>query len=186
MIKLSPKPFADDMKINPIYSGEVTRAEYMGLTLRPVNKMFYPKDAATRAQAAVMIDRLLSQLEKESLKVEITPSVEQKNGTLNMKLSITNHANTKVVFTHSSGYKYDFKLFDSEGNNLYTWSADKMFTMALATTVIEPNQTIEFSAEVEKAVWDNIKTKAVSIKAYLIGNADGFTINPDGYEIEIK
>jgi hypothetical protein len=186
MIKLVPNPFADDKEINASYSGVVARAEYMGLLKRPTNNKFYPKNNSTRAQAATVIDRLLMQLEKENPQVKVTPFVELKDGALKMKLTINNNLKTKAVINHSSGQQFDFSLLDTNRNILYTWSADKSFLMALTETVIEPGQSVEFTADVEKAMLDNMNGKAVYMKAYIVGESGDFIVNHDGYEIEIK
>lgn len=186
MIKILVKPFADDKEINPSYNGAVARAENMGITKRPVNNMFYPKHAATRAQAATVIDRLLMQLEKENIPVAIVASAELKEDSLNMKLTITNNLKTPIVINHSSGQKSDYKLLDANKNILYTWSADKSFIMALTETKIEPGQSVELNGEVEKALLDNMSQKPVYMKAYITGESKDFEVNPNGYEIEIK
>jgi hypothetical protein len=186
MIKIVVQPFADDKEITPCYNGVVARAENMGIIKRPANNLFYPKHDSTRAQAATVIDRLLRQLEKENLQVKVTPSVELKDDLLKMKLTITNNLKTQLVIKHSSGQKADFSLLDADKNVLYTWSADKLFIMALTETVIEPGQSIELSGDVEKAILDNLNEKAVYMKAYIVGESSDFIINPDGYEIELK
>jgi len=186
MIKLVPQPFADDKEIDPSYSGAVARAAHMGITKRPANNHFYPKHEASRAQAATVIDRLLNQLAKENVQVDIVPSYEMNGDMLIMKLTITNNSKAKVVFNHSSGYKYDFKLLDSKKEILYTWSADKMFTMALTETVLESGQSVEFIGEVDKAMLDGMTVKPAYLQAFVIGESSDFAINADGYEIEYK
>ncbi len=185
-IKLAVKPFADDSKIDPLYSGDIRRAEYFGITIRPASDKFFPKDLATRAQAATVIDRLLRLLEKETLQVQVTPAAERKDGLIKMKLTITNNLKTPIVIQHTSGQRFDFALLDANGEILYTWSADKSFIMALTETVIEPGKTVEFSDEVQNDLYDGILEKAVNLKAYIIGTTNDFTINADGYETGIK
>lgn len=186
MIKIVAKPFADDKEINIIFNGIVARAENMGIIKRPVSNKFFPKKDATRGQAATVIDRLLTQLEKELSMVKVTPAVNMKDGTLKMKLTIANNTKDKIILNHSSGQKFDFQLLDASKNILYTWSADKLFIMALTETIIEPGKTIEFSADVEKDTLDTFTGKAVYMNAKIVGTSDRFIINPDGYEIEIK
>jgi hypothetical protein len=186
MIKLDYKPFADDQEINPSYSGDVARAEYMGLLKRPFNNKFYPKNLSTRAQAATVIDRLLNQLIKENLQIVVTPAAELTDDLLKMKLTITNLSKEQIVINHSSGQRFDFSLLDSERNILYTWSADKLFIMALTETVIESGESIEFVEEMNKEALDNMTAKPAYLKAYIVGKSSGFIVNPDGYEIKIK
>ncbi|MDF2520976.1 MAG: putative S-layer protein [Clostridia bacterium] len=186
MIKIAPNPFADDKKINPSYSGDIARAEYMGIIKRPVSNHFYPKQNSTRAEAATVIDRLLIQLEKENPQVQVTPSAAQKDGALTAKLTIVNNTEKQITINHSSGQKFDFKLLDSNKKVLYTWSSDKSFIMMLTETVIEPGKSIEFSETFDKAFLDSLSGKPAYVKAYITGESDDFTINPDGYEIVVK
>lgn len=187
MIKIAPNPFADENDINPSYSGQVERAENMGLIVKPANNLFHPKENTTRAQAAVVIERLVNSLEKEMKeKVQVLPEAEASDGTLKMKLNITNNTLKPVTINHSSGQKFDFTLLDADKNVLYTWSANKRFIMELTETVIEPGKSIEFTANVENGEFDSIKGKAAYMKAYIMGTSNEFKINEDGYEANVK
>jgi hypothetical protein len=185
-IKLSTIPFADQDKINPVYSGEIARAEHDGLIKRPANAKFYPADLATRAQAVTVTDRLLRLMDQELSPVQVTPSAEMKDGVIHMKLTITNNSASKVVINHSSGQKFDFELLDAGRNSLYRWSADKSFIAALTQTVIEPGKSLEFSDDVNLEQYSGVKVKAAYLKAYIIGTSENLNINTDGYETIIK
>jgi hypothetical protein len=186
MIKLVVNPFADDKEINPLYSGDVARAEYMDLLKRPTNNRFYPKNDSTRAQAATVIDRLLIQLEKENIQVTVTPTAELKDGVLKMKITITNNSKKQITINHTSGQKFDFKLLDSNREILYTWSADKSFIMALSETFIEAGQSVEYIEDLDKDMYASMNGKAVYMNAYIVGESNQFIINHDGYEAVIK
>lgn len=186
MIKLAAKPFADGQEINVIFSSEVARAEYMGIIKRPANNKFYPKNNSTRAEAATVMDRLLTQLEKENSQVVVTPAVELKDDTYFMKLTITNHGTQKAIINHSSGQKFDFVLLDSNREVLYTWSSDKSFITVLTETKIEPGKSVEFTGEIEQSVLGDTDSKAAYLLAKIVGDSKNFTINPAGYEIEIN
>lgn len=186
MIKIAHKPFADEEKINVLYNGEIAMAEHMGIIVRPESNEFFPDDNSTRAQAAALIDRLLTQLEKENQEVKVTTSAVVTEGTLEMKLTIVNNLETKTVIHHTSGQKFDFKVLDADRNILYTWSADKMFSMALEDVTIEPGKAVEYTAEIEKDKMESFNGKAVYVKGYIAGKSDGFVINPDGYEAKIQ
>lgn len=190
-VKLVNKPFADETRIDPSYSGDVMRAEHEGIIKRPANNKFYPRNAATRAQAITVIDRLLKLLEKENpveeaSQVQVDSSAEIKDGTLLMKLTITNNNRENIVIHHTSGQKFDFKLLNADREILYTWSADKLFIMSLSDTIIEPGKTVEFSEEVGKDVYDSSMGKAAYMKAYITGTSDDFSINPEGYETTVE
>ena len=185
-MKLSSIPFADQDKINPVYAGEITRAEHDGLIKRPANGKFHPQDAATRAQAAAVSDRLLRLLDQETSQVQVTPSAELKDGVIQMKLAITNNSSSKVVINHSSGQKFDFELLDAGRNSLYRWSADKSFIAALTQTVIEPGKSAEFSDTAKMDQYGGDKAKAIYLKAFITGTSENFNIYSDGYEINMR
>ncbi len=185
-IKLSSIPFIDQDKINPVYSGEITRAEHDGLIKRPADGKFHPRDPASRAQAVTVSDRLLRLVENEQSKVQVTPSAELKDGVVHMKLTITNNLASKVIINHSSGQKYDFILLDAGRNSLYSWSTDKMFAMALTQTVVEPGKSVEFKEDVGMDQYGGAKVKAVYMKASITGTSESFHINTAGYETTIK
>ncbi|HEX9060420.1 MAG TPA: S-layer homology domain-containing protein [Clostridia bacterium] len=187
MIKIVPNPFADENDINPSYSGQIERAENMGLVVKPANNLFHPKEYTTRAQAAAVIERLVNRLEKEMKeKVQVLSEAEAYDGTFKMKLSITNNTLKPVTINHNSGQKFDFALLSADKSVLYTWSANKRFIMELTETVIEPGKSIEFTVNVEKGEFDSIMGKAACMKAYIMGTSNEFKINEDGYEAGIK
>lgn len=186
MIKIVLKPFADDKEINVMYNGVVARAENMGIIKRPASNKFFPKHDATRAQVATVIDRLFVQLEKEVSMVKVMPSVESKDGVLKMKLTIINNTNKQITINHTSGQKFDFQLLDANKAVLYTWSADKLFIMALTETIIEPGKSVEFSADVEKEMLADFSTKPAYVNAKIVGSSKDFVIHSNGYEVEIK
>lgn len=191
-IKLSAEPFADSGSINIVYSGEVARAEHDGLIKRPANNKFYPKAPATRAQAVTTADRLLKRIGEEKADVSVVPSAGIKDGMVQMKLTITNHSDQKILIRHSSGQKFDFVLSvsgspaDAAKKFLYKWSADRMFTMALTQTAVEPGKSVEFTAEAGKDIYDAIQGKTVYLRGYITGTSEDFAINPDGYEARIQ
>lgn len=186
MIKIKPSSFKDNDKINPSYSGDVARAADLKLIQGIGNNIFSPAGKATRAQAAVVIARLLDLLDKENPQVVVQPSAMLKGGSLEMKLTIINNSNMPVTIEHTSGQKYDFILLDSDKNILYTWSADKSFIMELTRTVIEAGKSIEFVEVLNKETYSSIKDKAMYLKAYMVCSLDSFNINPEGYEIKIN
>ncbi len=190
LIKLAYKPFADDDSINPVFSGDIGLADYYGIIKRPLSNKFFAKDTATRAQGATVIDRLLKLLEKEAAEREasqvlVKPSAHVKDGLVIMKLAITNNTKKEVYISHSSGQKVDFQLLDSDREVLYTWSADKLFIMALTGTIVSPGETLEFNEAVEVNIYGDALEKAEFLRAYITGTSEDFTVNADGYETEI-
>ncbi|MHB8061478.1 MAG: S-layer homology domain-containing protein [Ruminiclostridium sp.] len=186
LINIKPPFFSDDSAVTPIYSGEVGRAVHYKLVVGSGKNLFYPKSNTTRAEAAVVISKLVSLVEKQNSEVVIKPSVSVKDNSLEMKLSIINNSKDSVIFNHSSGQKFDFVLLDADKKELYKWSEGRAFTMMLTSTSIETGKTIEYSDILDGDQYKAIKDKIVYLKAYIIGSSDSFVINTNGYELKIK
>ena len=186
IIKMMPAPFADDDKITTTYKNDIIEAALLKIVNGRGQNMLYPLNGATRAEAAVAINRLMNTIKKFTVSVEVKPSVAKSNTGLKMKLAITNLSKEAVTINHSSGQKFDFALLDSDRKVLYSWSADKSFLMALTTTVIEAGKTVEFEDTLNVDAYSSIKDSAKYLKAYIVGQSDDFSVNADGYETEIQ
>lgn len=186
LINIGPASFKDVDAITPEYGGDVARAQHYKLIAGTGSNMFQPKKAATRAETAVVIDKLIKLLAAQNRHVIISPDATVTNDSIEMKLNITNNSEKDIILNHSSGQKFDFALLDAERNVIYRWSADKMFTMALTSTRIEPGKTLEFSDTLSGDAYAAVRDKVVYLKAYLIGSSDSFSIDDNGYEIKIK
>lgn len=186
MIKIDPATFKDADAITPEYSGEVARAQHYNLITGSENNMFQPKKAASRAETAVVINKLVNLMAEQNQLVVVSPDAVLTSDSVEMKINITNSSDKDVILNHSSGQKFDFELLDADKNVVYRWSADRMFTMALTSTTIEPGKTLVFSDTLSGEAFAAIKDKIVYLKAYLIGKSDAFSIDGGGYEIKIK
>lgn len=183
-IKIGPATFKDTSAINPIYGGDVAIAQHYKLISGNNNNLFQPKKATTRAEAAVIINKLVELIEKQTQQVEVIPSAVVTADSIEMKLVLKNLSKSKITIEFTSGQKFDFQLLDANRDVLYTWSADKMFIMDMSTTTIEAGKTLEFSDTLSGDSFKAIKDKVVYLKGYITGNAN--FINKDGYEIKLK
>jgi hypothetical protein len=182
--KVKPVPFKDDADIADAYRGEVYSSVVLKLVYGRGDNMLFPRDGATRAEAATMVMRLTALLDNYKAKVSVTAFASNNNGTLKMTLNVLNATDKTVTINHTSGMKYDFKLFDGNGNNIYTWSADKSFAAVMGATVLKPGESILFSDTLDSSVFLSINS-AVQLKAYLIGTSTDFTIDENGYMADI-
>jgi hypothetical protein len=185
MIMIMPAPFDDDKDITDAYRENIVKSVVLGLVFGRGSNMLFPKDGATRAEAVTIVSRLISLLDSLQTDVNVTASAWLvKGGALTMSLVIENNTKDVVTLNHTSGQKYDFKLFDDKGENVYTWSADKMFIAALGTTELQPGEKIEFSDMIDSGAYPGIST-AVTMTAYIVGTSDDFTITENGYTATI-
>lgn len=185
MPMIMPAPFSDDAEIQDAYRSEVYSAVVLKLVKGRGNDMLFPKAGATRAEAVTIVSNFMALLDSYQSVVQVTASaLPGKDASLTMSLTIHNGTDETVAIHHTSGQKYDFQLFDAEGDPLYTWSADKMFMQLVSETEIEPGEEVVFSETLDSETYGAMK-QAVSMRAYLIGTSDDFIIDTDGYVAEI-
>ncbi|WP_027622237.1 BsuPI-related putative proteinase inhibitor [Acetivibrio clariflavus] len=186
--------FSDDEDIDIRYKNAVKKATKLGFIRGREKNVFAPKGKATRAEALVVLEKLLDNLEKiknelkedKQKQVVVETDYEKSDKSFKMKLKITNNTNKNITINHTSGQKFDFKLLDENKEILYTWSMDKMFIAALTDTIIEAGKSIEFSDELDMENFGNIVNKAKYLQAFIVGTSEDFKIDDRGYEKEIK
>jgi len=67
---------------------------------------------------------------------------------IKMTLKIFNYNEENVVFHFNTSQRYDFIIEDEEGNEIWRWSEDKMFTMVLGEEILGPtNPEVIYTAE---------------------------------------
>jgi hypothetical protein len=185
IIQIMPEPFKDDEKINPEYKSDVNKAVILKLIFGRENNMLFPKEGATRAEAAAVISRLVDLTETLKADVAVEAAANEVNGELKISLAIENNTDKAVTIHHNSGQKYDFVILDSKGEILYQWSANKRFIMELTETVINPGEKVEFTDKLDSAAYGRIKENVNTVKAYIVGTSQDFEINTEGYEAQI-
>jgi hypothetical protein len=185
--------YTDDKKIDKKYKKAVKKATKLGFIRGKENNLFDPKGITTRAEAIVVLEKLLGNLEaiKDAIiediekKVVVEPSYEKSDKAFKMKLKITNNTDKKVTI-QTSGQKFDFKLLDEKKEILYTWSMDKMFIMMIMDLEIKAGESIEFSDDLDMENFKDIISKAKYLQGFITGTSSDFKINSKGYEIEIR
>jgi hypothetical protein len=181
IIMIAPAPFDDDAEISADYKDDIVRAVVMQLVNGRGGNRLYPNEGATRAEAAVLVDRLVKISKDLQSDIRVSATASETAGRLKLVLSIENNGSETATIEHSSGQQYDFKLFDVQGEILYCWSADKMFISMLSTTTINAGDRVTFTEELDSAVYGAIRDRITLIKGYIVGTSDKFIINPDGY-----
>jgi len=65
---------------------------------------------------------------------------------------LRNDTTEDVKLTMNSSQTFDYYLFDEKGNNVYTYSADKMFTQMLSEKVLKPGETLEMDIDAREGL----------------------------------
>ncbi len=185
MPMMMPTPFSDESQAGTDYIKEINKAAILKLIYGRGNNLLFPKDTATRAEAVVLTDRLVRLCGTLMSDITIRASATVENGSLIMGLAIENTGANEVTIDHTSGQKFDFKVFDESGNILYTWSADKNFIQILTATTIPAGSKVEFTATIEKDAYGLFQSKASIVKAFIVGSSDDFYIDREGYTAKI-
>ena len=70
--------------------------------------------------------------------------------TMEVRLTLRNAEPKPLHLVFPSGQRYDLKIFDQRDNNVYTWSADKLFLQAIQEETVDPGteKTFAFTAEI--------------------------------------
>ena len=178
---VKPVPFKDDDRISEAYRSEIYSAVVLKLVYGRGDNMINPKDGALRCEAVTVVKRLNDLLESYQGGVYVTASAWLvKGGDLAMSLTVRNNTDKDVAINHTSGQRFDFKLYDAEDNLLYTWSADKSFMAMMTSTVLKPGENIVFSDTLDSSTYDAVKS-AVIMRAYIMGTSEDFSVDEAGY-----
>jgi len=178
---VKPVLFNDDGEISDAYRSEIYSSVVLNLISGRGNNMLFPKDGATRAEAVTVVSNLMTLVASYKSDVNVTVSAQLAgDGSLTMLLTIRNSTDKTVIINHTCSQKYDYMLFDAAGNNIYTWSANKMFNTLINETDIEPGEEIVFSDTLASGVYNAINP-VDSLKAFIVGTSDDFAIDTNGY-----
>ena len=88
-------------------------------------------------------------------------TVEEKNGRLLLKLKVHNDSESLYMVEHPTGQDYDFALLDAKGKEIWRWSNTMSFTQAFQTFALESGASQEFTAEIDRKAYRDLRDKAV-------------------------
>jgi hypothetical protein len=146
----------------------------------------YKKNNTNKSQDSKNNSKATKKEDKKAAKKKVTikPEAVLNKDSLDFKIIIKNPTKKDVTIESSSGQVFDFEVLDAKKQPLYRWSADKSFIAVLTTTEIKAKDKLELGDSLTGEVFQEIKDKAVYVKAYITGTAD--FVNQDGYLVKIK
>ncbi len=154
--------YQDEDQIDEQFLWNVRNANFIGLAKGRGNGYFSPKEELTYGEAVVMLsrlDELIEQHEKDKGVKEEMDSVntslqtiaayEKQGDKITFDFSLTNRDKEPKELTFGSGQQYEITIIDQEGQEVYRYSDDKFFTMALINKTLLPTESIIWQEE-----WD--------------------------------
>jgi len=180
------KRFKDDGQISEQYYSDIYEAFSMSLINGRGGNMFFPKAACTRAEAAIMMQRLVDAIDRLSGNVDIQVSAAKEADRITMNLVIANNTSDSVALDYTSGQRYDFALLDRSKNVLYRWSADKLFIQEVSSVTIGPGESLAYFDELSGDSYNKIKDKICFMTVFITGQSKSFIVNNDGYQIDFE
>lgn len=84
----------------------------------------------------------------------VVPSLTQvgKEDEYRYVFELRNDTTEDVKLTMNSSQTYDYYLHDENGNHVYTYSADKMFTQMLSEEILTPGETLEMEIDAKEGL----------------------------------
>lgn len=76
-----------------------------------------------------------------------TMEIEAREDALRLALHVTNPTSAPVELEFATAQRYDFTVTNADGDELWRWSADRMFAQVLGTETLEPGATRRYTAE---------------------------------------
>ena len=181
-----PSSFGDEARITEAYRRDVVLAKQLSMVYGRGGNLFEPDKMCTRAEAAVMMERLMNTIRRFTNHVLISVSAQPETERIRMDLIIKNYTNEPVILNYTSGQRYDFALLDASQEGLYTWSADKLFIQQLSSETIGAGESIGYSEVLEGEQYLAIKDQIAFMKASITGQSTSFPIKPEGYMIPVS
>ena len=173
--------FADDSDIRAEYSTDIQHACILGLVKGKNDNYLFPLAAATRAEGVTIVGRIVELWQKLESSVAVEASVKKEDGGLKLSLTVTNNSEREITISHSSMQLFDFGIYDSKGETLYFWSANKMFAAVVTTTKIAAGEKLVLGDTLSAAEYSQIKDKISYARGFITGSSTDFSVDHDGY-----
>ena len=178
--------FNDEEQMSQEYRHYVMIAYFNGFIKGRSDGYFAPKDQLTYGEAAVLINRLKSMLEEgkkqpaeqkdgqvmeANFKTEASYKLQDSHVVFSFQL--TNVSDQVQQYVFSSGQQFEIVVTDQAGQEVYRYSHDKFFTMALIMGSLQPGEIMEWQEAWDKKDQDGNPVPAGSYKAVITIKAFG-------------
>lgn len=154
--------FEDEMDIDYDYRSNIMIAYFKGLVKGKGNNLFAPKDNITYGEAITLLTRFIDLINEENQGVidegpkgdimkgfETKAEVDVKEEEVVFDFQLVNNSEEKRELHFSSGQQFEIVITNEAGEEVYRYSDDRFFTMALLLKEIQPGEAMTWSD-----VWD--------------------------------
>jgi len=150
--------YADTAEINPKYNHAVTIAYMNNIAKGKGSGIFDPRANVTYGELATLVyntDKAIKEtLNSDEQQVnedrfETKGSYKLSNGKVLFEFELINHYSEPKELMFGSGQQFELTITNEKGEEVYRYSDDKFFTMAIIMKTINPGESIKWQDE-----WD--------------------------------
>lgn len=126
---------------------------------------------------------------EEAVQLNTTLDVEQKGSKIVFTIKLRNESLQDITLPFGSGQKYEIIVQNEQGEEVYVYSADKMFTMALEMVDLKAGETLEWQEEWDLAAYEQVISPGtykamVEVMVLLDSEELKETIDPEQLKVE--
>lgn len=187
--------YEDEHEIDQAYQWNVRNAYFIGLAFGKDNGKFAPKDELTYGEAVTLVSRLSDLIieynkgvkeEMTSLKTSGTYEKQDDKIVFNFHLENTALEEKEVLF--SSGQQFELVIVDEQGKEVYRFSDDKFFTLALIMRNLAPGEVLSWQDSWDYRNKEGLLLTEGNFKASIefIVYEDEMTPQPPGIVLEFS
>lgn len=151
--------------------------------------LFLAACAAVEETGGSQEDPVEKQPVEEAVKLTTTVDVEQKGNTVLFTIRLHNESLQDITLPFGSGQKYEIVVRNDSGEEVYVYSADKVFTMALELINLKAGDTLEWQEEWDLTANDLVifpGTYTVTVDVMVLLDAEELEFNIDPEQLHVE
>jgi len=113
--------------------------------------------------------------------LEFMMTVEQFDNSFSIEMVLTNVSDDIKHIDFSSGHQYDVIIREKNGETLYNYAADKMFTQVIISEELAPGEKLEFHDESD--VMESLSSSLEIATKLNIYQIDGESISDNPFQL---
>ncbi|HHW00425.1 MAG TPA: hypothetical protein GXX36_12830 [Clostridiaceae bacterium] len=191
--------YSDTDKIDAKYNHAITLAYLKNIAKGNGGGIFNPKAKVTYGELAALISNTHEAIKNELSfetdsimegRFETKAGYEIKDGKMTFDFELISHYTETKNLLFGSGQQFEITITDEKGEEVYRYSDDKFFTMAIVTKSINPGESLKWQDTWDMTNKDGEKLTSGKYKAKIdilvIPEEDGEKIDPSQLTTEIE